>query len=65
MKLFGQKLAGSASDALGDISASMQARKEKFREQQREQDLIKAGNIQSVYEQLGKKLKLLKSKIRR
>jgi hypothetical protein len=57
---FGQKLAGSASDALGDISTSMQARKEKFREQQREQDLIKAGNIQSVYEQLGEEAQIAK-----
>ena len=47
---FGQKLAGSASDALGDISASMQARKEKFKEQQREQDLIKSGLIEKAYE---------------
>ena len=46
---FGQKLAGSASDALGDISTSMQARKEKFKEQQREQDLVRAGLIEKAY----------------
>jgi len=57
---FGQKLAGSASDALGDISTSMQARKEKFREQQREQNLMKAGNIQSVYDQLGEEAQIAK-----
>jgi len=45
----GQKLAGSASDALGDISTSMLARKEKFKEQQREQDLVKAGLIEKAY----------------
>ena len=46
---FGQKLAGSASDALGDISTSMLTRKEKLREQQREQDLVKAGLIEKAY----------------
>jgi hypothetical protein len=46
---FGQKLAGSASDALGDISTSMLARKEKFKEQQREQDLVRAGLIEKAY----------------
>jgi len=46
---FGQKLAGSTSDALGDISASMQARKEKFKKEQREQDLVKAGLIEKAY----------------
>ena len=47
---FGQKLTGSVSDALGDISASMLARKEKFKEQQREQNLIKSGLIEKAYE---------------
>ena len=46
---FGQKLTGSVSDALGDISASMLARKEKAREIQREKDLIKAGLIEKAY----------------
>ena len=46
---FAQKLAGSASDALSDISESMQARKEKAREIQREKDLIKAGLIEKAY----------------
>ena len=46
---FAQKLAGSASDTLGDISESMQARKEKAREIQREKDLIKAGLIEKAY----------------
>jgi flagellar biosynthesis chaperone FliJ len=45
----GQKLTGSVSDALGDISTSMLARKEKFKEQQREQDLVKAGLIEKAY----------------
>jgi hypothetical protein len=51
---FGQKLAGSASDALGDISASMQARKEKTKEADLRDLAIKAGNVEAVYEQLGK-----------
>ncbi len=46
---FGQKLAGSASDALGDISASMQARKEKLRELDREKKLLQAGDIETIY----------------
>ena len=45
----GQKLTGSVSDALGDISTSMLARKEKFKEQQREQDLVRAGLIEKAY----------------
>ncbi len=46
---FGQKLAGSASDALGDISTSMQARKEKLRDLDREKKLLQAGDIETIY----------------
>ena len=53
---FGQKLAGSASDALGDISASMQARKEKLRELDREERAIKAANVGTVYDQMGQEV---------
>ena len=53
---FGQKLTGSASDALGDIATSMQARKEKFKEEQKSQDLIKSGLIEKVYEATQDKL---------
>ena len=51
---FGQKLAGSASDALGDIATSMQARKDKTKEADLRDLAIKAGNIEAAYEQLGK-----------
>ena len=53
---FGQKLAGSASDVLGDISASMQARKEKSRELDREERAIKAANVGTVYDQMGQEV---------
>jgi len=46
---FGQKLAGSASDALGDISTSMLARKEKQKELDREKKLLQAGDIETLY----------------
>ena len=47
---FFQKASEVAAPALGDIASSMQARKEKFKEQQREQDLIKAGLIEKAFE---------------
>jgi len=53
---FGQKLAGSASDALGDISTSMQARKEKLRDLDREERAIKAANVGTVYDQMGQEV---------
>jgi len=46
---FGQKLTGSVSDALGDISESMLARKEKARELDREKKLLQAGDIETLY----------------
>tara|TARA_R110002012_G_scaffold101902_2_gene241391 strand:- start:545 stop:1618 length:1074 start_codon:yes stop_codon:yes gene_type:complete len=51
---FGQKLAGTAADATGDIASIIKAKKEKNKELLEKQNLMKAGNIQSVYEQLGK-----------
>ena len=53
---FGQKLAGSASDALGDISTSMQARKEKLRDLDKEERAIKAANVGTVYDQMGQEV---------
>ena len=53
---FGQKLAGSASDALGDISTSMQARRQRERDEKRERDLIKSGLIEKAYEATQDKL---------
>jgi len=46
---FGQKLAGTASDALGDIATSMQDRKEKARELEREKKLLQAGDLETIY----------------
>jgi len=46
---FGQKLAGSTSDALGDIATSMQARKEKAKELEREKKLLQAGDLETIY----------------
>ena len=46
---FGQKLAGSTSDALGDIATSMQDRKEKARELEREKKLLQAGDLETIY----------------
>ena len=53
---FGQKLAGSASDALGDISTSMRARKEREKELDAEDRAIKAANVGTVYDQLGQEV---------
>lgn len=53
---FAQKLAGSASDALTDISTSMQARKARDRELDAEDRAIKAANVGTVYDQLGQEV---------
>jgi hypothetical protein len=57
----GQKLTGSVSDALGDISASMLARKEKQKELDREKKLLQAGDLETIYA-AGKEEELAKIK---
>lgn len=50
---FGQKLSGSAADFLGDVSTSIGEKKKRQREFDREMNLLKAGDIETLYEQAG------------
>jgi len=50
----GQKLAGTAADTLGDIGAIKQTQRKEDLEKDKLEKAIKAGNIETVYGQLGK-----------
>ena len=50
----GQKFAGTAADTLGDIGAIKQTQRKEDLEKDKLEKAIKAGNIETVYGQLGK-----------
>ncbi len=51
---FGQKLTETAGDALGDISTSLSAKRAKKIEREREDRLLKAGDLETIYEETQK-----------
>jgi hypothetical protein len=51
---FGQKLTETAGDALGDISTSLSAKRAKKLEREREDRLLKSGDLETIYEETQK-----------